>query len=402
MSLENTIGRLRANIKLGHILTKMEHSFSVIYVFLGALILFIAWAVVFDIDETVRAQGKVVANGSNQVIQVADGGVLSELLVSAGETVTKGQLLAKLEKDRAEAGYNEIESQVAHLQSGLSRATAILLKQPLEFSELSKKYPDFVRAQTALFEHQKRSFDQEVVLLKETVEISEEEWNIIQELEKTGDVSQSEVLSSRQRLLDFKRKLADANNKFYERASTEVKKLEGELASISHKLEKQKSILNYTNIYSPVDGIIKDLKLTTVGGVLRSGDQLMEISPSHGGVIFEVKVKPLDVARLKGDMLTTIKLDAFDYTIYGGLKGAVTYISSDTLLEKDPSGRSEAFYKVNVRIDGVEHDDNEKSKLIKPKLGMSGTVDIKVGIRSLFTYLIKPVARGFSGALNGK
>lgn len=387
---------------LAKILLKIERSFSIPYLLVGFLIIFILWATLFDIDETVRAQGKVVSNGSNQIIQAADGGVLSKLLVKEGEIVKKGQLLAKLERDRAEASYNEIESQVAHLKSGLSRATAILLNKPLRFEKFLKKYPDFIRAQTALYKSQERSFREQVSILRDTLDISEKEWKITQDLEKSGDIGQIEVLRSKQKMLDIKRQLTDIKNKFYEKASTEIKKLEGELASILHKLEKQKSVLNYTDIHSPVDGIIKDLKVTTVGGVLRSGDRIMEISPSQGGIILETKIKPTDIGRLKLGMLATIKLDAFDYTIFGGLKGVVTYISSDTLLEKDSSGRETAFYQINIEIKGPEHKDNEKSKLIKPKLGMSGTVDIKVGVRSLFTYLIKPVARGFGGALNEK
>lgn len=389
-------------MKLETILLKIEHSFSIVYVLLGFLILFITWALVFDIDETVRAQGKVMANGSNQVIQVADGGVLSELLVKEGETVKQGQLLATLEKDRAEAGYNEVESQVAHLKSGLARAGAILQDKPLVFDELSKKYPDFIRAETALYAQQKRSLAQEMSVLEENLSLTTEERDITQGLQKSGDVSQLEVLNIKRKMLDVKRQISDTKNKFYEKFSTEVKKLEGELASVVHKLKKQQSVLQYTSVYSPVEGVVKDLKITTVGGVLRSGEQLMEISPSHGGVILEAKIQPVDIGRLKPDMTSVIKLDSFDYTIFGGLRGVVTYISSDTLSEKDPSGREMSFYQVNIKIEGPEHDDNEKSKLIKPKLGMSGTVDIKIGRRSLFTYLIKPIARGFGGALNEK
>jgi adhesin transport system membrane fusion protein len=389
-------------MNLEKILLKIEHSFSIVYVLLGALIAFILWATLFDIDETVRSQGKVVANGSNQVIQVADGGVLSKILVKKGEAVKQGQLLATLEKDRAKAGYYEIESQVAHLKSELSRAEAILLDEPLKFDALTKKHPDFIQAQTALYKRQKRSLNQEVSLLKETLKISKDEWEITKALERDGDVGRLEVLKVRQKMLDFERKLADTKNKFYEKSSTEVKKLQGNLSSILHKLQKQKSVLEYTSIYSPVNGIIKDLKMTTVGGVLRSGDQLMEISPSLGGVILEAKINPVDIGRLQLDMPATIKLDAFDYTIFGGLRGIVTYISSDTLVDKDASGRETVFYQVNIKIEGPEHDENEKSKLIKPKLGMSGTVDVKVGVRSLFTYLIKPISRGFGGALNEK
>uniref|UniRef100_UPI0034DFD53B HlyD family efflux transporter periplasmic adaptor subunit n=1 Tax=Candidatus Thiodubiliella endoseptemdiera TaxID=2738886 RepID=UPI0034DFD53B len=389
-------------MKLETVLLKIEHSFSIVYVLLGGLLVFVLWATLFDIDETVRSQGKVVANGSNQVIQVADGGVLSKLLVKEGEVVKQGQLLATLEKDRAQAGYYEIESKVAHFKSGLSRVTAILLKKPLIFDELSKKYPDFIRAQTALYNQQERSLRQEMSILRESLQISTEEWKITKNLEKDGDVGQLEVLKYKQKVLDLQRKVSDTENKFYEKFSAEAKKLEGELSSVLYKLKKQRSVLQYTDVHSPVNGIVKDLKVTTVGGVLRSGEQLMEISPSQGGVVLEAKINPVDIGRLTLGMAATIKLDAFDYTIFGGLKGTVTYISSDTLLDKGPSGREMAFYQVNIKIEGPEHEDNEKSKLINPKLGMSGTVDIKVGERSLFTYLIKPISRGFGGALNEK
>ncbi|BAS68016.1 HlyD family efflux transporter periplasmic adaptor subunit [Bathymodiolus septemdierum thioautotrophic gill symbiont] len=389
-------------MSLEKFLLKIEHSFSIVYVFLGGLVVFILWATLFDIDETIRSQGKVVANGSTQIIQVADGGVLSKLLVKEGEIVVQGQLLATLEKERAQAGYYEVRSQVAHLKSALARANAELLEKPIVFDELTQNYPDFMNAQKALYVQKKRSLNQEVSVLEESLAMSTKEWEITQSLEKTGDVGQLEVLRARQKVLDFKRKVADTKNKYYERTGTEIEKLEGELAKQLHMLKKQKSVLEYTDIHSPVSGIVKELKVTTVGGVLRSGEQLMEISPLKGGVVLELKVNPVDIGRLRLGMLATIKLDAFDYTIFGGLKGVVTYISSDTLLDKDPSGREMAFYQVNIKIEGPEHDDNEKSKLIKPKLGMSATVDIKVGERSLFTYLIKPISRGFSGALNEK
>ena len=126
----------------------------------------------------------------------------------------------------------------------------------------------------------------------------------------------------------------------------------------------------------------------------------MEISPSQGGAVLEAKINPVDIGRLKLGMPVVIKLDAFDYTIFGGLKGTVDYISSDTLLDKDITGKQITFYQVNVKIAGPEHEDNINSKAIKVKLGMSGTIDIKVGGRSLFAYLTKPITRGFSGAFN--
>ncbi|QKQ23746.1 HlyD family efflux transporter periplasmic adaptor subunit [Candidatus Ruthia endofausta] len=389
-------------MNLEKILLKVEHSFSIVYVLLGGFIAFILWASLFDIDETVRCQGKVVANSSSQIIQVVDGGVLSKLLVSEGEHVKQRQLLATLEKDRAQASYYEVRSQVAYLKSALARANAEILENPIVFDELTQDYPDFMSAQKALYVQKKRSLNQEVSMLEESLAMSTKEWEITQSLEKTGDVSQLEVLRAKQKVLDFKRKVADTKNKYYGKISAEIEKLEGELAKNLYKLKKQKSVLEYTDIYSPVSGIVKELKVTTVGGVLRAGEQLMEISPSQGGVILEAKINPVDIGRLKLGMPVVIKLDAFDYTIFGGLKGTLNYISSDTLLDKDSSGGQMTFYQVNVKIEGPEHEDNVKSKAINVKLGMSGTIDIKVGRRSLFTYLTKPISRGFSGALNEK
>lgn len=387
-------------MNLEKILLKIEHSFSIVYVLLGGLVVFILWATLFDINETVRSQGKVVANGSNQIIQVADGGVLSKLLVSEGAHVKQGQLLATLEKDRAKAGYYEVRSQVAHLKSALARANAEILEKPIVFDELTQNYPDFMNAQKALYVQKKNSLNQEVAILEESLAISIKELDVTQSLEKTGDVSQLEVLRVRQKVLDIKRKVMDVKNRYYEKTSTEIEKLEGELAKSLYKLKKQKSVLEYTDIHSPVSGIVKELKVTTVGGVLRAGDQLMEISYSQDGVILEAKINPADIGRLKLGMPVVIKLDAFDYAIFGGLKGTLSYISSDTLLDQDPSGRQITFYQVNIKIEGPEHEDNAKSKAIKVKLGMSGTIDIKIGMRSLFTYLTKPISRGFSGALN--
>ncbi len=387
-------------MKLENLLLKIEQSFSITYVLLGGLIVFILWALWFDIDETVRAQGVVVASGRTQIIQSADGGILSKLLVREGQQVKQGELLAILEKGRIQAGYHQVRSQVAHLKSALARANAQILDSKIVFDDLVKAYPDFMNTQQALYNQKKRSLGDEVSMLEDSLLISEEEWQITKNLSTTGDVSQLEVLRAKQKLLELERKIVEVKNNYYERTRLEIEELEGRLATQLHKLQEQADILGYTDIYAPVSGVIKSLQVTTVGGVLRAGEELMTISPNRGGVIMEVKVNPVDVGRLKLGMPVAIKLDAFDYTVFGGLSGEVVHISSDTLVEQEPSGRSQSFYRVNVEIKDVEEQDNAKAKFIQVKLGMSATVDMKVGIRSLFGYLTKPVTRGFSGALN--
>lgn len=387
-------------MKLDIILFKLANSFSASYVLLGGFIIFLLWATLFDIDETVRAQGVVVANGRTQIIQSADGGVLSKLLVKEGQKVDQGQLLAILEKDRAKANYHQVKSQVAHLKSALTRANAEILQTDLVFDKLVQEYPDFINAQKALYHQKQRSLKEELAKLQESLLISEEEWKITKSLADSGDVSQLEVLRAKQKLIELERKITEVKNKYYERTRLEIEKLEGELANSLHKLKGQEDILGYTDIHSPVEGVVKELKITTVGGVLRPGEELMEISPSQGGVIVEVKINPIDVGRLKLNAPVSIKLDAFDYTIFGKLSGNLIYISSDTLIDRDEAGRNITYYQVNVQIQDMNQQDNERAKQIQVKLGMTATVDMKVGTRSLFTYLTKPVARGLGGAFN--
>ncbi len=387
-------------MKLATFLFKIGRSVSVSYLLLAGLIIFLLWAMLFDIDETIRAQGSVVANGRTQIIQVADGGVLAKLLVYEGQEVQKGELLASLEKDRAKASYHQIKTQVAYLKAALARARAEILDTNIIFDDFVKPYPDFMDAQKALYQQRKKSLKETISILEHSLAMSKKEWEIIKRLSKSGDVSQLESLRAEQKLLEFKRKITEIKNKYYEKTRSEIEKLAGELAISLHKLKAQENILQYTDIRSPVSGVIKSLRVTTLGGVLRPGENLMEISPDQGGIILEVKVNPSDIGRLKLGMLASIKLDAFDYTIFGGMGGVVNHISPDTLLEKDSLGREMLFYKVNVQIQGIENKDNTKSKNIKVKLGMSATVDIRVGTRSLFAYLTKPVTRGFRGALN--
>lgn len=353
----------------------------------------------FEIDETVRAQGVVVARDHSQVIQSSDGGVLGQLMVSEGDQVVAGQLLATLDKSRIHAAYQEVRSQVAALQSALARAQAELSKTPLVFDALSYQYPALIKAETALYTSQTQAFNEKVEAIESMLTLAQQELKMIAELESTGDVSQLEVLQAKQQVLNLEQQLTEAKHQYQESHSLEVEQLEAELVKARHQLSQQQDRLQHTQIHAPVDGVIKTIHLTTIGGVLAPGGQLMEISPTQGGYLLEAKVSPADIGRLQPNMLATIKLDAFDYAIFGGLKGKVVHISSDTLLDRNQSEQSPGYYQVNIDMLGAEHPENQKSQEIQAKLGMSATVDIKVSRRSLFHYLIKPITRGFSGAL---
>ena len=153
---------------------------------------------------------------------------------------------------------------------------------------------------------------------------------------------------------------------------------------------------------APIAGVVKYLKLTTIGGVLRAGDELMQISPTEGEMVFEVKINPADIGQLSIGLPVSIKLDAFDYSVYGSLEGTLTYLSSDTLAEQGASGQTSTYYRAQVRIDAERAKTHPNPKLasVELKPGMTATVDIRTGNRSVLKYLAKPVYKAFGGAMN--
>jgi adhesin transport system membrane fusion protein len=148
--------------------------------------------------------------------------------------------------------------------------------------------------------------------------------------------------------------------------------------------------------------VVKFLKVTTIGGVLRAGDEMMQISPTEGDMVFEVKINPVDIGQLSPGLPVTIKLDAFDYSVYGSLEGTLTYISSDTLAEQGANGQTNSHYRAQVRLDAERAKTHPNPMLSKVALkpGMTASVDIRTGNRSVLKYLLKPIYKAFGGAMN--
>jgi adhesin transport system membrane fusion protein len=179
-----------------------------------------------------------------------------------------------------------------------------------------------------------------------------------------------------------------------------MSKLAEDLSSSHFKTEERQSILGHTVLTAPVGGIVKYLKVTTIGGVLRAGDELMQISPTDGDMVIEVRINPVDIGQLKPGLPAAVKLDAFDYSIYGTLHGTLNYISSDTLTDPGSNGQSVTYYRAHVRLDAAKTKANPKLANVALKPGMTATVDIRTDSRSILRYLAKPVFKAFGGALN--
>lgn len=360
--------------------------------------LFVAWAANFDIDQGVRAQGQIISSSHTQIIQAVDGGVLSELRVVEGQTVKFGEVLAVLEKSRAEAGYEESRDRVASLRIAMARARAEAHMQTPDFGVEFKPYPDFLRAQKALYQQRKRSLEEDVAGNSQNLAMAREELSMTETLFKDGDVSKVEVLRARRQVTELEVRIAAVRNKYRQEASAEVAKIEDDLASVNSKLLERRDVLEHTNLSAPVAGVVKFLKITTIGGVLRAGDELMQIAPADEDLIIEAKVNPSDVGQLSTGLPVSVKVDAFDYSVYGMLSGDLVYISPDTLSEVGPGGQTQTFYRAKVHLPR-EQAKNVKARDIVVKPGMTVSIDIQTGKRSVLSYLAKPVIRAFGGAL---
>ena len=373
-------------------------SLSMTMLLMLGLVAFLLWAAFFEIDQTVRAQGQLIPSSRTQVVQAADGGVLSRILVQEGQIVKAGQTLAVLERDRPNAAFQESRAKQAALIAALARARAEANGETPRFA--AKGNPEFDAAQVALYAQRKRSLDDELAALNDGLVLAQEELRLNETLLKTGDVSQLEVMRAKRQVSELQGKVNAARNKYLQEARQESTKLAEELSSHRYKMEERQNVLDHTVLVAPVAGIVKYLKVTTLGGVLRGGDEFMQISPTDGGMVVEVKLNPVDIGQLRLGLPVTIKLDAFDYSVYGTLQGTLTYVSSDTLTEQSAGGQTSNYYRAQVSLDADKLGANPKLAGVPLKPGMTATVDIRTDSRSVLQYLAKPVSRAFGGAMN--
>lgn len=369
---------------------------GMIYLFLLGLIAFVAWASWFELDQTVRAPGQLVTETRTQIVQAADGGVIKEILVAEGDSVEQGQVLALLEDERALAGVEEGKAKVAALSAALTRAKAQAEESELVFSNLEKAYPHIVLEQQAFYDQALFSLQAEQATLNTALEIAKEELEINESLFATGDASRLDVIRSRRQVVEMEGKLQTIQNEYKQRAREEVTQLQQQFISEQYKLLERQNILKHTALVAPVAGVVKTLRIDTVGGVLRAGDELLQLSPADSDLFVEVKIPPADIGLLDLDMAASVKIDAFDFTIYGGLEGRLTYLSSDTLSQEGADGQSTVFYKGLIKID--KNSRNPKLQLSDLKAGMTAGVDVQTGSRTVLEYIMKPVTRAFAGA----
>jgi len=363
----------------------------------GSLLLiivpFLVWSQYANIEQRSSMQGIVITASKTQKIQSAIDGVIEDIMVKEGDLVRKGDLLITLEKSQNKAEQDVIMSKIASLKIKLMRLKTEVyggkLVYPANF--VQKEYLDFLNTQKKLFTLRQKALNDEVSSLRYSLKLKREELELNKPLFTSGDIGRMKLLLIEREITDLKGKISKVKNKYFQSAQEEMTKAEEEL-SINQQMLTEKSVkLNRSDISSHMNAIVKDIIITTKGAKVRPGDIIMELVPLGDDLIIEAKLKPSEVSFIKKGQKATIKLDAYDFSIYGMFYGKVHYISPDTITEKTPQG-DEYYFKVQIALD--------KSKLlakngkeIEITPGMGAQVDIITGSRTVFQYMAKPVIK---------
>jgi adhesin transport system membrane fusion protein len=355
------------------------------FVAVGALLL---WAYFAPLEEIAAGNGKIIPSSRAQMIQSLEGGILSELQVQEGDIVEKGQKLAVLDDTRFRASYGELDSKILSLEAAAARLRSQMNGGELIFPESVKGEKDLMDREQRLFDSQRDTLNANLSSLKESFALTSRELKLTEPLVAKGAASEVEVIRLRQQVVELDRKMKELENQFQVTARESYSKTMAELDSQVKLNVGRMDQLARTIITAPVRGIVKDIDVTTVGGVIAPGGTIMEIVPIEEQLVVEARVNPRDIAFIRPGMVAAVKLTAYDYSIYGGLWGKVERISPDTLV--DEVDKRIIYYRVYVKTDnsslktpdGIEHP-------IIP--GMVASVEFRTGTKTVLEYLIKPL-----------
>ena len=363
-----------------------------------AIIGFLVWSLWAEIDQITRARGEIIPSGRVQIIQSEEGGTISQMMVREGDRVRRGQVLAKLDEVRPGAAVEESRAQAAGLAAKMARIRAELLNQPLQFPASVQAYPEFVTTQRTLYQHRRAALASQITALNSMLTLARQELQMNLPLVETGDVSRSEVLRMQREASRLEGDIVNTRTKYLQELQTDYAQTEQELVTAEQQLRQRQSVLSGTEIRAPTDGVIANIKVTTIGGVLAPGDEILQIVPSADELIVEAKVSPADIAFIRVGQDAAIKFDAYDSGIYGAGKGRVIYISADTLSEETPEG-VETYYRVRLATDISPLRPRKEGEVIAIQPGMTVTAEIITGESTVFRYLTKPILKTSSEAL---
>lgn len=397
----------------------------------------LVWANFAEIQQVARADGRVIPSSEVQIVQNLEGGIVAEVLVSAGDRVEVGQTLIRVDDTRFASSYNEglfsaeaLQARISRLQAEISGTEFTVPENistqnlPLYLQEvrLYQSRQDELSSALGVLEQQLTQHKQALAELQAeqqklelNANLSEQELELTKPLVETGAVSKVELLRlqvavnesvgrlkvnqlaiprAEAVIREAEQKVQERQRQFLSEAQTELNQAETERSLLSISNVALQDRVNRTEVRSPVDGTVKQVLVNTLGSVIQPGMDLVEIVPGNDTLLVEAKVRPADIAFMHPGQPATVKLTAYDFAIYGGIPGELELISADTITDE----RGEHYFEIRVRTDR-NHLGGENNPLpIMP--GMIASVDIITGKKTVLDYLLKPLKRAQEMALS--
>lgn len=402
-----------------------------LWAILGFFIIMIAWASLAEIDEVTRGDGKAIPSSRLQKIQNLEGGIVAEVFVHEGEVVKAGAPLLRLDDTRFRSNAGESEADRLALEARIQRLTAQLDgKETLTLSpDIVEKSPDIANGEMELFasvnkriQSELSGLDEQLVQKKQelldyqakgeqyrrSLGLLQQEISMSEPLVAKGAISKVEVLRLRRSevetrgqlesvtlsvpraqaaIKEIESKMGETRGRYRSEALSQLNEARTELSKLTATGKAIEDRVNRTLVTSPVRGIVQQLMVNIIGGVIQPGNDLVEIVPLDDTLLIEAKIRPQDIAFLRPGQEAMVKFTAYDFTIYGGLKAKLEQISPDTVTDKD--GKS--FYVIRLRTEKNHLGSDEKPLIIIP--GMVASVDIITGKKTILAYLLKPILR---------
>ncbi len=394
------------------------------------VIALISWAYFAQIDEIVRGEGTVVPRSENKMVQNLEGGIVEKLLVKEGDIVKKGQILLKIDNGKSQSDYNATNLKSLELTARIVRLEAEVNNKEFDAEEFSSnEISQYIMNEEKLYTINKNNIESEIMVLEEQLKQKKNdlsaarssigylrnEYNLISEEVRIAKPLVARKIRSKVDFLKLKReannirkelanvrisipkteslinevksKMVEIRDKFRKVSQEELNKTVAELERVNANINNLKDKVVRTNVYSPTNGIVQQIFFNTIGGVIKPGENLVEIVPTGETLLIETKIKPADIAFIYFKQNAKVKFTAYDYSIYGVLEGSVIKISADTEIDDD----KESFYTVHIQTNENHLTKGDRELSIIP--GMVVNVDILTGKKTILDYILKPILK---------
>jgi len=365
---------------------------SVIWAIGAVFVVFLLWSSLAWVDEIVRAPGTVVSSSRPQIIQNLEGGILAELSVSEGDTVEPGQVLGRLQGTQYQTAVDDFSDQIAALEIRKLRIEAEMRGESrfMVPRDLAERVPEIVASEATLLKARAEDFTARKAGAQAVLDQAAKELDILERMYAQDVAPLIEVTRARKAHSDAENRLSDTITQAdLERAGDYADTLK-ELTSLKQNLKLAQDQLARTVLTAPMRGVVNEIAISTIGGVVRPGEAILQIIPLDEQLYVDAKVKPRDIASVRQGQEAVVKLSAYDYTIWGSLKGEVTFVSADTFTdERSRAADGDPHYIVTLRVDLSKLTDRQKNIEIRP--GMQAEVELQTGGKTILTYLTKPL-----------